>query len=106
MKCTNCKNYLCCDTEVFNLGYEENKAEECPIFKETGYADTMNNIVDYLKNERDRRLHAIDTNMFCDNEVSKRHCIIIDSALRAIKLTARQLRDEEAMLNELDRIEG
>jgi len=33
MKCVDCKKYcLGCDTEVFNYGYEENKAEECKLF--------------------------------------------------------------------------
>ena len=32
MKCTDCVNYHSCDTEVFNYGYEENKAEECELF--------------------------------------------------------------------------
>lgn len=95
MKCTDCKNYLCCDTEVFNLGYEQNNAEECPIFKKNEYTDTMVHIVEYLENERDRRLNAIDSGMFCDNEVSRKHCLMIDGALNAIKLIARQLRDEE-----------
>ena len=35
MKCTDCeKYYLGCDTEVFNYGYEEDKAEECELFIE------------------------------------------------------------------------
>lgn len=41
MRCTDCiKYYLGCDTEVFNYGYEENKAEECELFvkkKEDNY---------------------------------------------------------------------
>ena len=91
MKCTDCKNYLCCDTEVFNLGYEQNKAEECPIFKKNEYVDTMINIIEYLKSERDKRLHAINSNMFCDNETSTRHCLLINAALEAIKTKSREL---------------
>lgn len=35
MKCTDCENYyLGCDTEVFNYGYEQDKAEECEFFLE------------------------------------------------------------------------
>ena len=77
MKCTDCKNYTNCDTEVFNYGYEQNKAEECPIFTKKEYADTMDNIIKYLENERDRRLNAINSGMFCDNKTSTRHCLII-----------------------------
>ena len=32
MKCKDCKKYHLCDTEVFNYGYEQNKAEECELF--------------------------------------------------------------------------
>lgn len=39
MKCTDCENYyLGCDTEVFNYGYEQDKAEECEFFVETEVA--------------------------------------------------------------------
>ena len=35
MKCTDCEGYyLGCDTEVFNYGYEQDKAEECIFFTE------------------------------------------------------------------------
>lgn len=107
MKCIDCKNHICCDTEVFNYGYEENKAEECPIFIKKEYADTMDNIIEYLQNEKDRRLNAVNSGMFSDNWTSIRHCLLIDAALDAIKEKERQIRkyekhfnyDKEKMLN-------
>lgn len=44
MKCTDCeKYYLGCDTEVFNYGYEQDKAEECECFLEIEVAKKLEN---------------------------------------------------------------
>lgn len=48
MKCTDCKKYyLGCDSEVFNYGYEEDKAEECEFFHKVNKRQICYRIITY-----------------------------------------------------------
>lgn len=48
------------------------------------YVDTIDTIIDYLTNERDRRQNAIDSGEFCDNKTSERHIRIINKGLESM----------------------
>ena len=52
MKCTDCEGYyLGCDTEVFNYGYEQDKAEECILFTKLEIIKFENNLKTLARKE-------------------------------------------------------
>lgn len=48
------------------------------------YSDTINQIYNYLKGERNRRIKALNSNYFCDNKTLQRNINIISKAMITI----------------------
>ena len=46
---------------------------------------TLDNLISKLKYERDSRINAVKSGMFCDNEISLKNAYAIDQAINRIE---------------------